>query len=194
MSTASPHAPADAGLACAAADHRIGRIGHIGRAERIRLWLSYQRYAFLLVALAALVVTAVAWIAPHAGWWLWPLAPVPVYIVYRLLGFAREVHGRWPRKLRATLLASQRIATGRFRPASVRAYCGDPCFRVVADEILRRSGMARTERRDLIRQFRHQASEPTFLVVVNTNGAVTVRGAGSPGGTMATDTHNMEPT
>lgn len=166
----------------------------LGRAERARLWLSYQRYAVLLVALAALVMAAAAWAAwtgPRAGWWL--LAPVPVYIAYKLLGFAREVHGRWPRKLRATLLASQRIAAGRFRPASVRAYCGDPCFRVVASEILRRSGMTRAERGRLIRQFRQQASEPTFLVMVNTNGAVTVRGAGSPGRTMATDTHNMEP-
>lgn len=163
--------------------------GHgFGRAELVRLWLGYQRYALLLLALAAAVVAAIAWWAP-AAWWLWLLAAVPVL---KLLGFAREVYGRWPRKLRATALATRRIACGRFRPRSVRGYCGDPCFRVVAGEILRRAGVERRARRRLIRQFQQEAREPAFLVVVNADGAVAVRGAGSPAGGIASNTHNME--
>ena len=64
--------------------------------------------------------------------------------------FGVTVLARWPRKLRATRIAELRIRSGRFAPASVRPYCGDPCFRVVAREILRRGGVSRADRRDLI--------------------------------------------
>lgn len=134
-----------------------------GRLELARLWLSYQRYALLLFAIALGPIAAVALWAP-TRWYLW-LVVVPV--AARIAVFAVQVYRRWPRKLRATALATARIASGRFAPRSIRGYCGDPCFRVVAREILRRAGLPRAQRRGLIEQFSREAREPAFLIVVN---------------------------
>jgi hypothetical protein len=140
---------------------------------RVRLWLSYQRYAFLLVAVpAAALATAAAW----GPWWLAALVGVAAIVPVR---FAIEVQGRWPRKLRATRVALARIRAGRFRPASVRRYCGDPCFRVVAREILTTAGIPRAERRALVRQFSEQArrDRDVVLLVDHTKGTVITIGA-----------------
>ena len=161
-----------------------------GRAERVRLWLGYQRYAFLLAGLALAICAAVAFWAA-AVWWLWLLAALPVV---KLLRMAGEVYGRWPRKLRATVLATRRIESGRFRPGAVRGYCGDPCFRVVAGEILRRAGMGRRARGRLIRQFARELREPVFLIARNPDGSVTVRdGIGQPATTTKIETINQTP-
>lgn len=146
-----------------------------GRVELVRLWLSYQRYAFLLAALALALVAAVAVWMP-TRWYAWLIA-VPV--AGRIAVFAWQVYRRWPRKLRATALATLRIASGRFAPRSVRGYCGDPCFRVVANEILRRAGLPRAERRGLIGQFAREAREPAFLIVVNPDSDAPVQLLGS---------------
>jgi hypothetical protein len=117
--------------------------------ERIRLWFSYQRYAILIVALVALAVGVLFYLGA-AGMLAAPLA---IYPIGKSLAFAREIASNLPRKLRITQLASARIASGRFTASRVTTYCGDPCFRVVANEILRRAGLPRQQRRTLIRQF-----------------------------------------
>jgi hypothetical protein len=124
------------------------------RRERFTLWWSYQRYALLLAAGAVAIVAAIAAFAPGV-WWLWLAAAVPVV---RLAGYAREVHERYPRKLRATVLAVRRMDAGRFRARSLAPYCGDPCFRVVAREILRRARFSSVESRRLIRSLRSHQS------------------------------------
>lgn len=139
---------------------RIRNIQPFGAAERVRLWCSYQRYAFLLVAAAGAIVAGVALLAPDL-WYVWALAALPVL---RILAFAAEVYRRFGRKMRATALAARRIAQGRFHARSVRGYCGDPCFRVVAHEILRRAGVERRERRRLIRGFAAEAREPAVML------------------------------
>lgn len=141
----------------------------LGWAERLRLWFSYQRYAFILVVLPVGVVAALIGVAP-SWWWLW--GPVAL-VALKFVAFAVEVYGRWPRKMRATLLADRRIAAGRFRPEMVRRYCGDPCFRVVAREILRRAGVDRPTRQQLIRQFAAEEAERGHtLVMVDPAGGV----------------------
>lgn len=137
--------------------------------ERVRLWISYQRYALLLGLAPVCLVGATVLAAPGA-WWAWgPLALISI----GPLRFAVEVYGRLPRKLRATLLADRRHAAGRFRAEMVRPYCGDPCFRVVAHEMLRRAGLPPAERRTLIRKFRaEQAERGHQLVLVDRQGGV----------------------
>ena len=140
---------------------------------RVRLWLSYQRYAFLLVgAPAAALAAAAAW----GPWWLAVAVGVAAIAPVR---FAVEVWSRWPRKLRATRVALARIRAGRFAPSSVRGYCGDPCFRVVAREILAAAALPRAERRGLIKRFSEQArrDRDVLLLVDHTNGTVVTIGA-----------------
>lgn len=123
------------------------RLPPLSRATRARLWISYQRYAavLLLAPLAALALAA--WLTP---WWVTALLVLPALAPLR---FSLSVAARWPRKLRATQVALWRQRQGQFSPASVRGSCGDPCFRVVAAEILARAGLDRRARRRLIRQF-----------------------------------------
>lgn len=134
----------------------------LSRAERVRLWLSYQRYGFLLVGVP---LVAVATAIVYAPWWVAILVALAGIAPFR---FGIEVLGRWQRKQRATRIAIARITAGRFQPASIKSYCGDPCFRVVAREILLRAGVAPAERRQLVATFREQLrKEQNVLVMID---------------------------
>ncbi len=138
------------------------RLPELPRVTRVRLWLRYQRYAFALIgaptALVALASRALPWWAV-AVLALAALAPVR---------FGVEVWSRYPRKIRATRIALARIATGTFTSASVKRHCGDPCFRLVADEVLARAGVPRVERRLVIKRFAEQLRrEDSMLVLVD---------------------------
>ena len=151
------------------------RLPRLARRERLRLWLSYQRYGLALVSGGPALVVGVAWLAP---WWLAAVVALPALAP---IGFGVQVLARWPRKLRATEVAIARQRAGRFRDDSVRGYCGDPCFRVVADEILRRAGRGRAERAARIAEFREQVRrEGDMLILVDRVGGtvVTVTGDG----------------
>ncbi len=143
----------------------------LGPVERIRLWLSYQRYALLMGGLPVVIWSAIVWTWPDA-WWAWaPLALVALWFVRQSV----DIYGRFPRKMRATLLADHRIATGRFRPRSIRRYCGDPCFRVVAREILRRAGIPPAERRRIIELYAEEEAERGHtLVFARADGSVQI--------------------
>lgn len=129
-------------------------------ARRVRLWLSYQRYGIVLTLGSLATIALAAWLAP---WWL---AVAVGLVALWPIGFGVIVLRRWPRKLRATLVAEHRLAAGRFRPAQVRPYCGDPCFRVVAGEILGRAGTAPAERRALIAAYRAELERERDIVVM----------------------------
>jgi hypothetical protein len=138
------------------------KLPELSRLERVRLWLRYQRYAFALVGVPTVIVTLAAISLP---WWaalllgLCAIAPVR---------FGVEVWFRYPRKIRATRIALARIQTGSFHHASIKRHCGDPCFRLVADEILARAGMPRAERRLVISMYREQLNkEDSMLVLVD---------------------------
>ena len=153
---------------------RAGRVSYprLGAIELARLWLSYQRYGFLLVGASVATVGAVIVLLP-THYWMWALAGL---VVAAPASFGFTVLRRWPRKLRATLVAEHRIRTGRFRPESVRAYCGDPCFRVVAREILQRAGVPPCQRETLIRRLRHEfeAAENIVMFVDRQQGTVVI--------------------
>jgi hypothetical protein len=152
------------------AARRPGRVKlpPLGAAARARLWLSYQRYAIAIVAATAAVVGAAIAVAPP---WIWiPL----VLVAIAPLSFAGRVLAMWPRKLRATRIALARIASGRFAPAQVRGHCGDPCFRVVADEILRRAGVDRRQRQSLIAGYEEELGRRDVLLLVDRTAGVVV--------------------
>jgi signal transduction histidine kinase len=130
--------------------------------ERAWLWLSFQRYALLLAAAAVAPVAAVATLAADV-WWAWAVALV---VCLRLGAYALTIGRRWPAKIHALRVDLYRLERGRFSPERVRRRCGDPCFRVVARESLRRSGVARRERGELVRSYAHALREERSAVVV----------------------------
>jgi len=145
----------------------------LGAAKVLRLWLSYQRYALLLVgAPAACVALAVT----RLPWWAAGLIAVAGLAPAR---FGVTVLARWPRKLRATRVGLARIAAGTFTPASIRSYCGDPCFRVVARELLAASGVPGAERRAIVHRFTGElrAEGSVAMLVDHVRGTVTIGGA-----------------
>lgn len=138
------------------------RLPALGAATTARLWLSYQRYAFLLVGLP---LAAFALAALYAPWWV---AAIVAIVAIAPVRFGIEVLLRWPRKLRATRIGIARMRAGSFAPASVRGYCGDPCFRVVAHELLARAGMPRGERRAIVHRYADEVRrERDFAVIVD---------------------------
>lgn len=147
----------------------------LGRLARARLWLSYQRYGMLLCGGGVALPATVALLWPGLFWVWGPLA----LLMLKPIGFGVTVLRRWPKKLRATLIAEHRLQRGRFRPESVRSYCGDPCFRLVAHEILTRAGMPAAERRALVARLRaeYEQSARVLLLVDHATGTVfTVQG------------------
>ena len=151
------------------------RLPELGTLATARLWLSYQRYAFLLLGLP-IAVFALA--AAYAPWWAAVLVALAAIAPVR---FGIDVLLRWPKKLRATRIAIARIDAGSFETRSVRRYCTDPCFRVVASELLGRAGVPRLERRAVIRRFADEVRrEGNFIVLVDhANGTVTTVGGNS---------------
>ena len=142
--------------------------------ERLRLWVSYQRYALGFAALSAGLVWLSIALLP---WWTWP---VTALVVVKMLSFAGFIVSRHSRKVRATAIAAVRIDQGRFKPESVESYCGDPCFRLVASEALSRAGYARSERRALIREYARRENERASATVIfdRHNGRVITIGQG----------------
>lgn len=136
------------------------RLPVLSFAERARLFVSYQRYAAVLLALPAIAVTAAVRTLP---WW----AAVAVGLVAIVpLRFGVEVALKYSRKVRATRVGMARIESGAFTPASIKSHCGDPCFRVVADELLTRSGMPRAERKLVISTYREQLRQESSVLVM----------------------------
>jgi hypothetical protein len=127
--------------------------------ERIRLALSYQRYAFLLAVVTGFVATIALVYLP------WYLAIIAALVCLKLASATVFITSKLPRKMRATALADRRIARGNFHPRRVQPYCADPCFRVVADEILRRAGYGFRERRSLLRELTAAAEADARAVV-----------------------------
>lgn len=143
--------------------------------ELMRLWCSYQRYAFAIGGLPVALAIAVGWRWPSA-WWAWGALAASTGVVGP---WALDIYRRWPRKLRATRLAARRIAAGRFRAGMVQRYCGDPCSRVVAHEILRRAGVpARARRRQIARYAAIEAAKTRALVLGNASVTFVVDGDG----------------
>ncbi|MGE5185523.1 MAG: hypothetical protein ACM31C_25845 [Acidobacteriota bacterium] len=148
------------------------RLPALGALATLRLFVSYQRYGFLLVGAP---VAAFALAAAYAPWWLAAIVALAGIAPAR---FGIDVLLRWPRKLRATRLGLARMQHGSFAPASVRRYCSDPCFKVVARELLARAGVPPGERRALVRRFADEVRrERDFVVLVDhVNGTVTTLG------------------
>ena len=138
----------------------------LGLFERARLWLSYQRYALLFFAIALVLVLApVVW----ARWYFW----LPAMLVgLKIAGAGVEIYRRFPKKIRATIAARRRIDRGTFVVEFVESYCGDPCFRVVAREILRNANVPAIERARIVREFsaRQREKKDSIVFVDRTNG------------------------
>ncbi len=148
------------------------RLPELGALATARLWLSYQRYAFLLLGVpVAAFACAVVW----TPWWLAAIVGVVALAPAR---FGIEVLGRWPRKLRATRVGLARIRAGSFAASSVRGYCDDPCFQVVARELLARAGMPRAKRRALVRDFavQRRREQSVAMIIDHVTGTITTVG------------------
>jgi len=142
----------------------------LGRLERVSLWLSLQRYALLLVALAMAPLLLVGSVGPRI-WWAWLLA---LLITARVGAFAVMIWRRWPAKIHTLRVAMFRVTAGRFDPEQIRRHCGDPCFRLVAHACLRRAGLSRRERRRVVgayaAELRAEGSE--LLIIDHIRGEV----------------------
>lgn len=161
------------------------RLPELGILDRISLWLSFQRYALLLMVLAIAPLLLVGSVAPGI-WWAWLPA---LFITARVGAFAVMVWRRWPAKIHALRVTLFRVAAGRFEPEQIRRHCGDPCFRLVAHTCLHRAGFSRIERRRVVAAYAAElhAEGSELLIIDHLRGEV-VRTTG--GRTIVTHLHS----
>jgi len=147
--------------------------------KKFLLFLSYQRYSALIVGTTAIVLWLVApWLWEATGGLFAPLKWGIRGLLALLLipiRFAIEIAFKWPRKLRATVIAFARIDAGRFSEKSIQKYCEDPCFRVVAHQILRKAGYTREARSETILRFKKLGQEPLFVMTISPDATEPVR-------------------
>lgn len=126
------------------------------------LWLSYQRYSLILFAWIfawSAVVTYTAY--TFSGWLM--IAALPALWVAR---FAIDIGLQYPRKRKLTQQAQAAIEDNTFHPDSLRNYCADPCYRVVANHILTLARYSPPERRAIITAHRNALQQARESVVV----------------------------
>ena len=147
------------------------RYHRFGRLEVMWMVLSYQRYAFLLTIISLSLLGGGAWLVAVERWYFGvPLALGGI----KVASFAVGVASRLSQKMRVTGVAQRRIDAGRFEPEMVRNFCGDPCFRVMAREVLRRAGLEGRERDALVAQYQAMLDEESgqTLIIDHTRGQV----------------------
>lgn len=133
------------------------------RWELARLWVSYQRYATLLFALALGLGGAGVYLIDMGSWYF----GVPAGLVaLKVFGFGVMVASRIPEKMRITAVAQRRIDAGRFDPLMVRDFCEDPCFRVMAHEVIGRAGIRGAKRRTLVREYTSAVQEESGQTLI----------------------------
>lgn len=135
---------------------------------RLRLWISYQRYA-LLVSVGSLGATTLALTYAFDAWWLWvPLAVlcVPAFVL------AHHIHRGMRGHMVTTRRALHKMRLGAFEPESVQPLCEAPCSRVVAYELLAQYGMPRLQRRALVKKLTllEEEASKSLIIVDRTNG------------------------
>lgn len=135
--------------------------GRESLATRTRLWLSYQRYALLFFALGAAPLCAT--LALGLPWWTHLVASAAAPWAWTR---AVQIARRYRDKLRLTRAFVRRIARGGYSPVLLSRYAGDPCHRVVIDEILRQSRFSRAERRTMLAELRARHEAESNVVVV----------------------------
>jgi hypothetical protein len=129
------------------------------RLQRLGYFLSYNRYALLILVLS-LAIPAVLFV--FLRWYFW----VPATLVaLRALYWAWHIARQYPKKLHITkkMLWAQQNRT--FRNEDIVKYCGDPCYRVVAHQVLARTGVPAPERRRLVSEYVDQAHDLAHALV-----------------------------
>jgi len=131
----------------------------IGGVEIVRLVISYQRYA-VLVAVIVSALLASAWTVNAT--WAWAVAGT---LSLGLSWFGVLVAARLPHKLRLTRTQDMRIARGKFDADDLLPWVEDPCYRVVAREILVRSGETPARAREQVADLARRAAQTEGLVI-----------------------------
>ncbi len=148
----------------------------LGTLEVARLVLSFQRYA----ALVSGIILGLFWVASFFGTsWAWTLAAV---LAVPLGWFGALVALRLPHKLRLIRTQDERIRRRKFNADDLLPWVEDPCYRVVAREILVRAGRAPAAARIEVAELARRASASEGFVFYSkppsTDGANTVSASG----------------
>jgi len=124
----------------------------LGTFEVARLVVSYQRYAAQVNG----IILGLLWGASFIGTtWSWGLASL---LAVPLGWFGTLVALRLPHKLRLTRTQDERIRRRKFNADDLLPWVEDPCYRVVAREILVRAGRSSAEARVEVAELARRAA------------------------------------
>ncbi|MBN2722588.1 MAG: hypothetical protein JXR95_00795 [Deltaproteobacteria bacterium] len=146
-----------------------------GFPKKLKLYFSFNRYAYLLL-ISGILLPLSSLILKPAWWWLTLLLLFPAIWMIK---WAYFIHSQTSKKFH--ILKKQMFehseSGGELSPLS--KYCGDPCYRVVADEILIQRNVGFFERRKIIRKnTRIARSENNFSFAVDFKNHVVYRSDG----------------
>ncbi|MBU1244746.1 hypothetical protein KJ612_16230, partial [Myxococcota bacterium] len=139
--------------------HEVERSITFSRRQRLGYFLSYNRYA-LLILLLSLAVPTVLFL--FFRWYFW----VPATLVaLRALYWAWHIARQYPKKLHITKKMALAQQNRTFQNEDIVKYCGDPCYRVVAHQVLAQARVPAGERRRLVREYVEQAHDLAHALV-----------------------------
>lgn len=133
--------------------------------QKILLFFSYQRYAFLLFPISLFLLIFPYLLLPKyfLSWIIIiPLGITGLFVFF----FSMNVAFQYPRKIRATKTLFKKISDENFSSANIKSYCKDPCWRVVADTILKEASIGKTERKKIILSFKEELLQESKRVVL----------------------------
>ncbi|MGM0598091.1 MAG: MerC domain-containing protein [Myxococcota bacterium] len=142
--------------------------------KKIKLYFSFNRYSFLLLFCALLPALVIILLKPQ-WWWLWGIfALVGIW----LLRWAWLIHAQTFKKFH--ILKKNIYRQNQTEKSSIGKYCSDPCYRVVANEILANQGLGFRQRKKIIRKMKKTAAEENkYSVVVDFKNQIVYKSDGT---------------
>lgn len=141
----------ESGVLSSEESHKPWRACRLGFGYRTWLVAKFGLYAWLMLAGGCALAVVPLAMSESVVWWgvvAWVLAVL-------LASWAGAILSQFPRKQALVRRYRWMAREGRFSPADIAHLCGDPCYRLVADEILRFTPHSKG-RKALIRQLNEQ--------------------------------------
>lgn len=133
---------------------RPWRALRLGRLYTLLLFLRMGRYAWLLTLAAATLASIPLLASREVVWWgvmLWIVA-------LGLLAWAGSILSQFPIKFGIVRRFRWKAQHGEFEPDDLMYLCGDPCYRLVASEILRHTPH-RNQRHEWVARLREKEGQ-----------------------------------
>jgi hypothetical protein len=130
--------------------------------KKLMLYFSFNRYTYLILAGTFAVIFPII-LFLFSWWWLWvPLCLIGLWF----LKFSFNIHAQTSKKFHITKKWIFNIKHENAEMDEMIKYCEDPCYRVVAKEILIQKGIGSKERKKIINDYKEEAIKRNKMIII----------------------------